>query len=66
MRDAIIGGVCDGCGRRGPVVKCHDSGDVPSFAACSGCAPREFETQSKIDIDLWLAGGAKPGEDGVG
>lgn len=60
MRDTIISDACDGCGRRGPVVKCHDSGDVPSFSACAACMPKEFERQSRFDIDVWLAGGPLP------
>lgn len=48
---------CDGCGKRGLVVALHDRGHEV-LALCKGCAPANFESAARVDIDRWLAGGS--------
>jgi hypothetical protein len=48
---------CDGCDTRGLVVALHDTNEVEVLALCKRCAPRNFESAARGDVDNWLAGG---------
>ena len=49
---------CDGCDARGPVVALHDHHEVEVLALCKSCAPKNFESAARKDIDEWLEGGS--------
>ena len=48
---------CDGCDKRGLVVALHDRGEEV-LVLCKACAPKNFESAARADIDRWLAGGS--------
>jgi hypothetical protein len=40
------------------VVALHDSNEVEVLALCKRCAPQNFESAARKDIDTWLSGGS--------